>query len=180
MLRGLYDKVVELSKGRHALPALAAVIVFVLKGSPPVDPSVAPLAMLWNPSLFGIVAIGTAAMIGGGSLYKTASLSGGGRSVAELLGGRLVAPDTSNYLERRLINVVEEMAIASGTPVPPVYVLDEEAGINAFAAGHQPSDAVVAVTALVALRTVREQSAAQSDVLDGELVEPKALTSGSK
>ena len=132
-----------------AYVALAAVNVFVLGGGPKGDPGVAasPLAMLWDPSLFGMVATGTAALIGGGSLYKTAALAGGGRTVAELLGGRLVSPDTSNYLERRLLNVVEEMAIAAGTPVPPVYVLDEEAGINAFAAGHQPSDAVVAVTA---------------------------------
>src|SRR5262249_53748844 len=88
----------------------------------------------------------TAALISGGSLYKIASLSGGGRTVAELMGGRLLHPQTSDPDERRILNVVEEMAIAAGTPVPPVYLLENEDGINAFAAGHSPSDAVVGVT----------------------------------
>jgi Zn-dependent protease with chaperone function len=101
---------------------------------------------LWNPELFGAVAVGTAALISGGSLYKIASLSGGGQSVAELLGGRLLHAETTDLDERRILNVVEEMAIAAGTPVPPVYLLEKEDGINAFAAGHSPNDAVVAVT----------------------------------
>ena len=63
-----------------------------------------------------------------------------------MLGGRAVNPQTTDLAERRLLNVVEEMALASGVPVPPVYVLDHERGINAFAAGHQPGDAVVAVS----------------------------------
>ena len=101
---------------------------------------------LWNPELFGVVALGTSALIAGGSLYKIAALSGGGHTVAELLGGRLLHPDGANPDERRLLNVVEEMAIASGLPVPPVYLLENEPGINAFAAGHTPGDAVIAVT----------------------------------
>ena len=105
-----------------------------------------PLISLWNPELFGAVAVGTAALISGGSLYKIASLSGGGQTVAELLGGRLLHPETTDPDERRILNVVEEMAIAAGTPVPPVYLLEKEDGINAFAAGHSPNDAVVAVT----------------------------------
>ena len=80
-----------------------------------------------------------------GSLYKTMSLSDGGRSVAEMLGGRLIARNTSDPDERRLLNVVEEMAIASGISVPNVYVLDETS-INAFAAGLTPNDAVIGVT----------------------------------
>ena len=80
-----------------------------------------------------------------GSLYKTMSLSDGGRSVAEMLGGRLIARNTTDPDERRLLNVVEEMAIASGISVPNVYVLDETA-INAFAAGLTPNDAVIGVT----------------------------------
>ncbi|MBQ6106584.1 MAG: M48 family metalloprotease, partial [Thermoguttaceae bacterium] len=72
---------------------------------------------------------------------------GGGRSVAESLGGRLLTPDSAQTLkERRYLNIVEEMALASGIPVPPAYVLDEEPSINAFAAGNSPEDAVVAVT----------------------------------
>jgi Zn-dependent protease with chaperone function len=81
------------------------------------------------------------------SIFKVLSLSrGGGATVAESLGGRLVNRSTEDRLERRLLNVVDEMAIASGIPVPKVYVLDHEAGINAFAAGSSTSDAVVAVT----------------------------------
>ena len=104
------------------------------------------LLSLWDPELFGAVAVGTAALISGGSLYKIASLSGGGQTVAELMGGRLLHPHTSDPEERKILNVVEEMAIAAGTPVPPVYLLEKEDGINAFAAGHSPNDAVVAVT----------------------------------
>jgi Zn-dependent protease with chaperone function/uncharacterized tellurite resistance protein B-like protein len=63
-----------------------------------------------------------------------------------MMGGRLVKPNSSDPDERKLLNVVEEMAIASGVPVPQVYVMDEENGINAFAAGHKPGDATVTVT----------------------------------
>ena len=104
------------------------------------------LPSLWDPQLFGAVAAGTAALIAGGSLYKIASLSGGGHTVAELMGGRLLHPQTGDLDERKILNVVEEMAIAAGTPVPPVYLLENEEGINAFAAGHSPNDAVVGVT----------------------------------
>ena len=104
------------------------------------------LPSLWDPQLFGAVAAGTAALIAGGSLYKIAALSGGGHTVAELMGGRLLHPQTSDLDERKILNVVEEMAIAAGTPVPPVYLLENEEGINAFAAGHSPNDAVVGVT----------------------------------
>ncbi|MBL9163409.1 MAG: M48 family metallopeptidase [Planctomycetaceae bacterium] len=85
-------------------------------------------------------------LIVGGSLFKVAQLSGGGHVVAESLQGRRVYPDTTDAVEKRLLNVVEEMALASGVPVPPVFILDQEQGINAFAAGYSPSDAVVAVT----------------------------------
>lgn len=90
---------------------------------------------------------GTLALVGGGSLFKVASLrAGGGRGVAEGLNGRrLVRDTTSDPAERRLLNVVDEMAIASGVPSPPVYLLNESA-INAFAAGYSPSDAVIGVT----------------------------------
>ncbi len=81
-----------------------------------------------------------------GSLYKTSQLASGGQVVAEMLGGRLIQPGTGTLAEQRLMNVVQEMAIASGTAVPPVYVLDNEQGINAFAAGFEPDSAVVAVT----------------------------------
>lgn len=105
------------------------------------------LARLWQPGLLLGVAAGVTALVFGGSLYKVAQLaSGGGVAVAESLGARPVERATSDLLERRLLNVVDEMAIASGLTVPQVYVMDEEAGINAFAAGTSPNEAVVAVT----------------------------------
>ena len=101
---------------------------------------------LWHPRLFLGVALGTLAVIIGGSAFKISQLASGGSAVAEMLGGQLIAANTSNPDERKLLDVVEEMAIASGTPVPQVYVLPGERGINAFAAGHSTSDMVVCAT----------------------------------
>jgi len=80
------------------------------------------------------------------SAYRSAQLRGGGGQVARELGGVEVTGDSNDPLRRRLLNVVEEMAIASGVPVPQVFVLEHEPGINAFAAGWSPADAAVAVT----------------------------------
>jgi Zn-dependent protease with chaperone function/uncharacterized tellurite resistance protein B-like protein len=101
---------------------------------------------LWNPQLFCGVAIGTLAVIGIGSLFKTMELAQGGSAVSSMMGGRMVNPNTTDLDERKLLNVVEEMALASGVPVPQVYVMDSEQGINAFAAGHTTSDATITVT----------------------------------
>ena len=101
---------------------------------------------LWNPMVFAISVGATLTVIALGSLYKVARLRDGGGAVALALGGRKVDPDTTKLEERRLLNVVEEMAIASGMPAPNVYVLDEEPGINAFAAGYTTSDAAIGVT----------------------------------
>lgn len=100
----------------------------------------------WNPSLFMWVAFTVIFIVFIGSAFKTAALSKGGASVAEMLGGVPVDPNTTDPDQRRLLNTVEEMAIASGVPVPSVYLLDNETGINAFAAGHTTGNAVVAVT----------------------------------
>ncbi len=99
-----------------------------------------------SSGLLVAVALATAALIGLASLYRTARLSSGGGRVARELGGTLVPSDVQDPLRLRLRNVVEEMAIASGVPVPEIYVLEEEPGINAFAAGFNPGDAAVAVT----------------------------------
>jgi Zn-dependent protease with chaperone function len=107
---------------------------------------VGPELALWNPRVLLFAALGTLGVVACGSLYKISALSSGGGAVAESLGGRLVNPNTTDADERKLRNVVEEMALASGVPVPQVYVMDEESGINAFAAGHSPSDAAVCVT----------------------------------
>src|ERR1039457_5535725 len=105
-----------------------------------------PQLVLWNAKLFFGVTVGVLAVIVIGSAYKTNQLAGGGGSVATLMGGRLVNSNTTDPDERKLLNVVEEMAIASGVPVPQVYVLDEERAINAFAAGHTTRDAAIGVT----------------------------------
>jgi len=97
------------------------------------------------PTLAG-GALLTAAVILVASLFKTMALRSGGGKVARDLGGTLVEADARDPLRRRLYNVVEEIALASGVPVPEIYVLDQESGINAFAAGFTPADAAVAVT----------------------------------
>lgn len=97
------------------------------------------------PVLLGGAAV-TAAVIAIASLFKTVSLRSGGGKVARDLGGVLVEADARDPLRRRLYNVVEEIALASGIPVPEIYVLEQESGINAFAAGFSPADAAVAVT----------------------------------
>jgi len=101
---------------------------------------------LWQPKILVVVTLGTFAVVGLASLYKWHQYSGGGSSVAESVGAKKIASNTTNLSERRLLNVVEEMAIASGTPIPEVYVLDNEPAINAFAAGLTTSDAAVCVT----------------------------------
>ncbi len=93
-----------------------------------------------------MVTVATVAAIGLAALVRTLALRGGGGKVARELGGVPVPPDTTDPELRRLRNVVEEMALASGVPVPEVYILPEETAINAFAAGWGPSDAAVAVT----------------------------------
>jgi Zn-dependent protease with chaperone function len=104
------------------------------------------LAQLWQPDAFIGVALFLLVVVGLRTVYQLVQLSKGGSYVAESVGGRLVALDTTDPLERRLVNVVQEMAIASGTPVPAVYILADEEGINAFAAGYTGDDAAVAVT----------------------------------
>jgi len=110
-----------------------------------------------DPQMFALATVGTLVLVGGGSLFKVAQLRAGGRVVAEQLGGRLLNSDTAVASEQRLLNIVEEMAIASGTPTPPVYLMDQEEGINAFAAGFQPSDAVIGVTRGTAETLTRDE-----------------------
>ena len=88
----------------------------------------------------------SAAVILGATVYKVIQLAGGGEAVARMVGARQVMPQSGDLSEKRLMNVVEEMAIASGTAVPGIYVMDDESAINAFAAGYDPNTAIVAVT----------------------------------
>jgi Zn-dependent protease with chaperone function len=99
----------------------------------------------WQPELLLFAAPGVGLVVGGASAFKVARLASGGQAVALMMGGEEVPGTTTDARQKRLLNVVEEMALAAGVPVPPVYVL-EEPGINAFAAGYAPGDAVVAVS----------------------------------
>lgn len=101
----------------------------------------------WDLAVMGKIAMVVLALILVGTVYKYMRLrSGGGSLIAQLLGGRVVYPDTNDFHERRLLNIIEEMAIASGITVPTVYLLDRESGINAFAAGFSQEDTVIGVT----------------------------------
>lgn len=102
--------------------------------------------MTRHPRAVVVTTLVVFAVIAVANLYRTTSLAAGGGVVARSLGGMRVQADTTDPLQRRLLNVVEEMAIASGVPVPAVYVLEQEQGINAFAAGHTASNAAIAVT----------------------------------
>ncbi len=112
-----------------------------------ISPAHSPVALTdfdWR-TFAGLAALVTVVIVAG-SLYKIVVLSRGGAAVAEALGGHLIAPDSDDPEARRVLNLVEEMAIASGTVVPSLYVLKEESGINAFAAGLTPTNAVIGVT----------------------------------
>lgn len=99
----------------------------------------------------------TLALIAVGTLIETWNLRDGGDAVARMAGGRPVSPASQDPQERRLLNVVEEMAIASGIACPMVYVMDKEDAINAFAAGYNQNEAVVAVTRGTLSRLTRDE-----------------------
>jgi len=126
------------------LVVITTVAILTSRGGGPLAGEEVTVARYPLVILFSTLAVlGT---IGISSLARTVSLAAGGGKVAEQLGGTRVGADTTDPLKRRLRNVVEEMAIASGVPVPQVYVLEREAGINAFAAGYSPANAAIAVT----------------------------------
>lgn len=100
----------------------------------------------WYPGWLLSVGIIVGIIIASGTLYRVSQLRKGGSAVAQMLGGRKINPSTTDSKEQRLMNVVEEMSIASGISVPDVYVLDKEENINAFAAGFTPGDAAIGVT----------------------------------
>lgn len=98
-----------------------------------------------SPQMFAIISLVIILVILAGSLYKFFQIKAGGKTVAEALGGNLLNGETKIFAERKVLNVVEEMAIAAGVPVPPVYVIEDES-VNAFAAGHSSRDAVIGIT----------------------------------
>lgn len=129
--------------------AVNAVVCFVMARGEENTTGYAPTMGEWmsaNPGTMLITTLVVVGIIGLASLYKTMVLGGGGGVVARSMGGVRVSPDTSDPQQRRLLNVVEEMAIASGVPMPEVYLLEHETGINAFAAGHNPANAAIGVT----------------------------------
>ena len=101
---------------------------------------------LQDPMLAMYVVLGTFVVISLAGLYRKSQLSDGGSSIASMMGGRLVNMASTDPDEQKLMNVVEEMAIASSVPMPEVFVMNEEKAINAFAAGYTVDDAVIGVT----------------------------------
>lgn len=101
---------------------------------------------VWRPGWLLFVTLATLTLLTLGSSTKMAQLRQGGHGLAQALGGRQINPTTDDPAEGQLLNVVSEMALASGTPISTVYVMDGEPGINAFAAGFSPDDAVIGVT----------------------------------
>ena len=121
-------------------------------------PVIAPLEFAaLNPGVAILSTLIVMGILGLASLYKSLELRGGGGVVARSLGGVLVEQDTTDSKRKRLLNIVSEMAIASGVPMPEVYVLEQEAAINAFAAGHTAANAAVTVTQGALDRLNRDQ-----------------------
>ncbi len=108
--------------------------------------STASVPPFLHPPLFFLVAVVTLGVVVTGAVYRTERLRHGGEAVARLVGGRPIEANTRDPEERQVVNVVEEIAIASGVPPPPVFLLEKERGINAFAAGWGTGDAVIGVT----------------------------------
>jgi Zn-dependent protease with chaperone function len=132
-----------------AVVAAVDLVVFTILASIETEGEWALPTTAWltaHPGAVALTTLSVLGVIGLASLYKTSVLSGGGGAVARMLGGVRVSAETTDPQERRLLNVVEEMAIASGVPMPEVYLLEQETGINAFAAGHNSANAAVAVT----------------------------------
>ncbi len=136
-------------------------VVVALAGANAQDESGEQLSFFANaaahPGLLLSSTIITACVILFASLYKISGLREGGAAVAREMGATLVPPETSDFAYRRLRNVIEEIAIASGVPVPEIYVLEHESGINAFAAGYSPADAAVCVTRGALERLTRDE-----------------------
>lgn len=138
------------------------------------DFSFGALQSYYSWELFIGISIGVCLLVLTGSMLKSVALSGGGPMVARMLSARLVQTNTTDMQLRRLLNVVEEMAIAAGMPIPEVYLLDD-LSINAFAAGRSPVNAVIGVTRGSLLRLNREELQAViahefSHILNGDML----------
>ncbi|WKD26707.1 M48 family metallopeptidase [Halomonas sp. KG2] len=158
--RKTWHLVVLLALAVLALIAVTTLVVAIalqlMRGAEQTSLSAQGVWSAFSFQLVAGVAAGVLAVVVLGGLFKQRQLSGGGRAVAEALGGREINLTTRDPDERRILNVVEEMAIASGTQVPSVYIVEEE-GINAFAAGYQTSDAVIGITRGTIRNLTREE-----------------------
>lgn len=136
------------ARARRNTGVLVLLFVLAWAGTILVADAGLSLAFSGDPIAFllPVAAIVTLVVAGGSAWHAARLAAGGGDAVAEMLGGRRIDRETRDPAERRLVNVVEEMAIAAGLPVPRLFVLDREAGMNAFAAGFTPERSVVAVT----------------------------------
>lgn len=111
----------------------------------------------FNLKRFLSVGLAVVATVGLVSLVRWIQLSSGGSHIAESMGGRRVLPQSGDFYEKRCLNIVEELSLAANMPVPALYVLPDERGINAFAAGLTTADAVVAVTRGCLLQLSRDE-----------------------
>lgn len=118
---------------------------------------VMPASLFLNPKLFAVIAGGALLVILGGTIFKIVELRQGGSAVAFMLGAVPVPLDTTDPDERKLLNVIDEMAIASGCPPPSVFIMRRERSINAFAAGFTPTDAAICVTQGAIIHLTREE-----------------------
>lgn len=98
-----------------------------------------------HKTVFAVVFVLVCALVAGAGQVRLRQLSAGGHVVAEALGGRRISRSNAGFDERRLLNVVEEMALASGVRMPKVYLLPDNS-LNAFAAGMGQGDAVIGIT----------------------------------
>ncbi|MBU0674908.1 MAG: M48 family metallopeptidase [Proteobacteria bacterium] len=137
-----------------AMTNMLVLAVFGFLGNQESSTRNATLNLDWE--VFGAITLGVILIVGLGSLYKIMQLSGGGDRIAQMLDGQLIVDSSGDADKQKILNVVEEMAIASGSPVPPVYLLDDDA-INAFAAGYTTSDAVIGITRGAIQKLSRDQ-----------------------
>lgn len=118
--------------------------------------SLSQLDVVFDPNLSIVLSTGILIFIILGSLYKLVQLSAGGSAIAQYLGGVIIPRSSADPLHKKILNIVEEMAIASGMPVPQVYILDER-GINAFAAGWKTTNVVIGITQGALERLTRDE-----------------------
>lgn len=124
----------------------AALYVVFMFSAPELDVEV-PTVSQWLERRYWLwVSVAVLVVITLGTVLRFIKLSGGGKAVADMVGARRIEMASKDADERRLINVVEEVSIASGTPVPVLYVMDDESAINAFVAGYRVNEAVLVVT----------------------------------